>query len=383
MSQTVVRAYKYRFYPTTEQVEQLAKTFGCCRFIYNHFLHLRTQSWKEEKRRLSYGECSKRLAELKREKEWVGEVSAVCVQQSLRHLEGAFVNFFQGRTRYPNFKSKQRIQAASYMKNAFTYHDGEITLAKQKQPLNIRWSRRFTGEPTSLTVTLDSAGRYFVSILVEEVVHPLPPQPKAIGLDLGLTHQIVDSTGRKLTRPGFLTIGLRRLRRLQRTLSRKKRGSNNRQKHKQQVARQHAKIRDRRLDFLHKVSRQLVDENQVIAVEDLSVKEMIQNKRLSRHIADAAWSTLLRLLAYKCQWYGRDLVAIDRYFPSSKQCSSCGYRVEEMPLHQRQWTCSHCNSAHDRDGNAAQNILREGLRSLAEKSGVPWGTRDFKPVECV
>jgi putative transposase len=323
------------------------------------------------------------LVELKREKEWLAEVSAVCVQQSIRHLESAFVNFFQGRARYPTFKSKQRIQAASYMRNAFAFRNGEITLAKQKQPLDIRWSRRFSGEPTSLTVSRDPSGRYFISILVEERVDPLPPCPKAVGLDLGLTHQIVDSAGHRLARPGFLEIGLRRLRRLQRRLSRKQRGSNNRGKQKRQVARQHAKIRDRRMDFLHKVSRQLVDENQVIAVEDLSVKEMIQNKRLSRHIADAAWSTLLRLLAYKCQWYGRDLVAIDRYFPSSKQCSSCGFCTEEMPLQQRRWTCPDCNSIHDRDGNAAQNILRKGLRRLAEKSGVPWGTRDFKPVECV
>jgi len=227
--QTIVRAYKYRFYPTEEQAQQLAQTFGCCRFVYNHFLNLRTQFWREEKRRLSYGDCSKLLAELKKSTEWLGQVSAVCVQQSLRHLESAFVNFFQGRAKYPNFKSKQRTQSASYMRNAFTYCSGEITLAKQKQPLSIRWSRRFLGEPTSLTISCDSAGRHFISALVEEVVHPLPPQPKAIGLDLGLTHQIVDSAGRRLVRPGFFQAGASRLRRLQRRLAHKQRGSNNRQ----------------------------------------------------------------------------------------------------------------------------------------------------------
>ena len=383
MASPILRAYKYRFYPTVEQKEQLAKTFGCTRFVYNHFLNLRSEAWREEKKRLSNGDCSKLLGELKREHEWLTEVSSVCLQQSLRHLDRAFGNFFQQRANYPQYKSKYRPQSATFMRNAFVYRNGHLSLAKHRQPLSIRWSRRFEGTPSSLVVSRDSTGRYFVSVLVEEAVAPLPFVKTSVGIDLGLSHEVVDSSGHAISRPGFLDNGLQRLKKLQRQLSHKRKGSKNRQKKKQQVARQHARIRDRRLDFLHKISRQLVNENQVIAAEDLDVRGMVKDRRLSRHIADAGWSTLLRFLEYKCRWYGREFVSVGRFFPSSKLCSGCGFKAEEMPLHQRQWVCPDCHSQHDRDHNAARNILKEGLRVLARESIVPWGTREFKPVECV
>ena len=377
----VCRAYKYRFYPSSDQAEQLARTFGCCRFVFNHFLGLRVEKWREEKRSVGYKECASLLAQLKMEYEWLKETSSVCLQQSLRHLEKAYSNFFQKRARFPKFKSKHRKQSAAYMKNAFSYRSGEITLAKQKEPLMIRWSRQFQGEPSSLTVTCDASGRYFISIHVEESLQPLPLKKAEVGLDLGLTHEVKDHRGQAILRPSFFQKGLERLQRLQRRLSRKKRGSKNSQKMRKQVARQHHRIRDRRLDFLHKLSWQLVNENQVIAVEKLAVKEMIQQKGLSRHIADAAWSTLLNFLNYKCQWYGKTLVQVDQYFPSSKLCSDCGFQMKEMPLSKRSWACPSCETQHDRDTNAARNILKEGMRLLGK--GVPWGTRDFKPVECV
>ena len=380
MATAVPRAYKYRFYPTSSQEEQFAKTFGCCRFVFNHFLNLRVQTWQKEKRSLSYTDCSALLPKLKTQYDWLKEVSSVSLQQSLRHLETAYRNFFKKCTRFPKFKSKHQRQSASYMRNAFTYENGEITLAKHKEPLSIRWSRHFQGTPTSLTITRDSCGHYFASILVEETVPKLPLVKSTIGIDLGLIHEIKDHAGHAIARPGFFEKGLVRLKRLQRRLSRKVKGSKNRQKARRQVARQHNRIRRRRIDFLHKTSWELVRENQTIVTEDLAVKKMIQSKRLSRHIADAAWGTLLRFLEYKCQWYGRTLVRVARSFPSSKLCSSCGFKLDQLPLSQRSWSCPCCQNQHDRDTNAARNILQEGLRLLQE---VPWGTRDLKPVECV
>ena len=328
MAATACRAYRYRFYPTVEQKRQLAKTLGCCRFVFNYFLQQRIEAWKNRKKHLAYGDCSALLPPLKEKYEWLAEISSVCLQQSLRHLDRAFRSFFEKRTRFPKFKSKHRRQSASYMGNAFTYRNCQITLAKQTVPLDIRWSRRFKETPTSLTVTIDSAGRYFVSIHMEETIQPLPRAKKSVGIDLGLTNVGTDSRGHAIAGPSFLARGMGRLKRLQRRFSRKKRGSKNSQKAKRQVARQHSRIRDRRIDFLHKVSRQLVNENQVIAAESLAVKKMLQAKQLSRSIADAAWSTLLRFLTYKCQWYGRTLVSVDQYFPSSKRCSHCSFEMD-------------------------------------------------------
>ncbi len=267
------------------------------------------------------------------------------------------------------------------MENAFVYRNGELTLAKQKEPLPIRWSRRFSGIPRSVTVRRDSCGRYFVSILVEETIDKLPFVRGQIGIDLGLLNQVTDQRGNQLARPNFSKKGQGRQKKLARAVARKCKGSKNRQRAKQKLARHHAKIRDRRIDFLHKLSWQLVNENQVIVAEDLAVQKLMQEKKLSRSIADAGWATLLGFLEYKCRWYGKTYLKVDRFFPSSKLCSSCGFKVDEMPLQIRQWSCPNCSKEHDRDTNAATNILREGLRMLA--ATVPGGNRDVKPVECV
>lgn len=375
------KAYKFRFYPTEEQKENLLQTFGSARFVYNHFLDQKSRLWKEEKKNLTYSDLASLLCKLKLKHEWLKQVSSVCLQQALRNLDRAYNNFFKKRARFPRFKKRGSAQSATYMKNAFKYSEGKLYLAKQKRALDIRFSKSFEGEVSSVTVSKDSIDRYFVSFRVKEEIEKHPFVKKEIGIDLGISHMIIDHTGEKLVNPKFLKTSFRSLKRKQRALSKKKKLSKNREKAKLALARCHAKIKDQRLDFLHKETSRLVHENQVIVVEDLSVKKMQKNKRLSKEIADVSFSTFLRILEYKCLWYGREFVQVGKFFPSSKTCSCCGDVLKELPLSTRQWECEACNSQHDRDINAARNILKEGLRLLGEKLSVPRGSREYKPVE--
>jgi putative transposase len=375
------KAYKFRFYPSEEQKENILQTFGCCRFVYNHFLNEKSRSWKEEKKSLNYCNLASLLCALKLKYEWLCKVSSVCLQQVLRNLDRAYQNFFKKKALFPSFKKKGSAQSATYMRNAFQYNEGKLYLAKQKTALNIRFSRSFKGEVSSVTISKDACDRYFVSFLVREEIEPLAFVKKEIGIDLGISHTIVDNTGQKIVNPKFFKKSFCSLKRKQQQLSKKKKGSNNRSKAKLALARCHAKIKDQRLDFLHKETSRLVYENQVIAVEDLAVKNMQQNKKLSKEIADVGFATFLRLLEYKCLWYGRYFVQVDKFFPSSKTCSCCGDVLKELPLSTRQWECTACKSQHDRDVNAAKNILKEALRLLGEKFSVPRGSREYKPVE--
>lgn len=256
-----------------------------------------------------------------------------------------------------------------------------IKLAKDQKPLNIKWSRKFSGQPTSLTLSQDASGRYFVSFVVKEEIKPLPIKKKVVGIDIGLKCFIKNNQGEAVIPPQFLKKEQKRLKRKQKQLAHKQKGSENRKKARISLARLHGKIRDKRNDFLHKLSWQLINENQVIATETLEVKKMQKNRRLAQGISDGGWSTFLRYLEYKSAWYGRDYIQVSPYFPSSKTCSNCGHIEEEMPLSQRMWCCPSCNLEHDRDTNAARNILQEGERLLREI--VPRGSRDLKPVEFV
>ena len=325
----------------------------------------------------------RKLPLLKKENPWLKEVSAVPLQQSLLHLDRAFSNFFKRLTKYPTVKSRYGDQSASYMKNSFKYANGEIRLAKLKEPLDIRWSRKFKETPTSLTISKNTAGDYYISIIVKEEVEALPFVKSEIGLDLGLLVLYTDHLGNEIPNPRFLVNGNKRLRRKQKALSRKVKGSKNRGKARKNLARFHSYVRNKRHDFLHKVSWQVVNENQVIAVEDLQVKDMQKNRRLSRSIGDAGWGTFLRFLEYKCDWYGREFVKVDTFFPSSKRCSSCGHVLTELKLSIRVWSCPSCKESHHRDSNAGKNILQEGKRLLGNKKEVPWDARDVKPVEFV
>lgn len=365
MAQIVKRAYKYRFYPTPEQAQELARTFGCVRLVYNKALQERTRAYTTEGRRVSYVETSAALTRWKRTPElaFLNEVSSVPLQQALRHLQAAFANFFAKRAKYPTFKSKKKSRAsAEYTRSAFRWRDGRLTLAKMDGPLDIVWSRPLPAgaEPSTVTVSRDAAGRWFVSILVEEKITPLAPVDRSVGVDAGITALATLSTGEKIVNPKHERADRRKLAKAQRALARKAKGSNNRAKARLKVARVHARITDRRRDHLHKVTTRLVRENQVIAVEDLTVRNMVRNHSLARAISDASWREFRSMLEYKAQWYGRTLVAVDRWFPSSRLCSACGALQEKMPLNVRTWECA-CGAVHDRDVNAARNILAAGL----------------------
>lgn len=364
----IKRAYKFRFYPTSEQVTILAQTFGCARFVYNHMLRVRTDAWYERQERIGYHQTSAMLTKLKQDPEylWLREVSSVPIQQSLQHLQTSFNNFFAKRTKYPTFHSKHGKQSATYVASAFKWDGKNLTLAKMKEPLAIRFSRTVPGKVTSVTVSRDKAGRYFVSMLCDDTVELLPQATGQIGIDLGLTHFAILSTGEKIDAPNVFRKNEKKLAKLQLRLAKKQKGSKRRAKARLKVARLHAKIADTRQDFLHKLSTRLIRENQTIAVETLAVKNMQKNHCLAKSIADASWSEFIRQLEYKAHWYGRTLIGIDRWYPSSKRCFDCGYIMPKLPLDVRKWICPECGVIHDRDTNAAKNILAVGLTASAQ-----------------
>ena len=359
------KAFKYRFYPTLVQESLLRRTMGCVRLVYNKALATRTEAWYQRQERVDYAQTSSMLTSWKQDEEleFLNEVSCVPLQQGLRHLQKAFGNFWAGRAKYPNFKKKHQGGSAEFTKSAFRWKDGQVFLAKCTEALPIRWSRPIPEgcTPSTITVKLDASGRWFASLLVDTNIAQLPKSDKSIGLDVGITSLIVTSNGDKIANPKHFQRLRRKLKRVHKAQSRKQKGSSNRQKARMQVARVHAQITDARKDFLHKLTTQLVRENQTIVVEDLAIKNMVKNHKLALSISDASWGELIRQLAYKCQWYGRELIKIDRWFPSSKRCGNCGHIVDKMPLNIREWKCPKCGINHDRDINAAHNILAAGL----------------------
>lgn len=359
------RSYRYRFYPTPEQEIILAQTFGCARFAYNYMLRLRMDAWYERRENIGYHQTSALLTALKSDPEytWLNDVSSVPVQQALRHLQEGYTKFFAKQARYPKFKHKNGKQSAEYTTSAFRWDGVTLKLAKMAQPLEVRWSRDLprTANLTTVTVSKDSAGRYFLSMLCGALPSVLPPTPAQVGIDLGLFHFAVLSTGEKIASPNVFRKNQAKLTKLQRRLDKKQSGSAGQAKARLKVAKLHAKIADTRKDFLQKLSTRIINENQVIAVETLAVKNMQKNRRLSKSIGDAGWYEFVRQLEYKAKWYGRTLIGIDRWYPSSKRCSICGFTLTELPLKVREWTCPSCHVSHDRDINAARNILAAGL----------------------
>ncbi|WP_446226223.1 RNA-guided endonuclease InsQ/TnpB family protein [Nocardia sp. IBHARD005] len=359
------RAFKYRFYPNHAQAGELERTFGCVRKVYNLALDARTAAWQAGER-VNYNTTSAMLTEWKRSQElaFLSEVSSVPLQQGLRHLQTAFVAFWDKRARYPRFKSRKKSKAsAEYTRSGFRWREGKLTLAKMSDPLDIVWSRPLPegAQPSTVTVSKDAAGRWFVSLLCDDpAVRALPALDTAVGIDAGLSHLLTLSTGEKITNPRHERKDRARLAKAQRDLSRKQIGSNNRAKARTKLARVHARIADRRRDYWHKVSTRLVRENQTLVIEDLTVRNMVRNHSLARAISDASWSQFRSMLEYKAAWYGREVIAVDRWFPSSKLCSECGALHNRMPLSVREWTCT-CGSTHDRDVNAAKNLVAAGL----------------------
>jgi len=366
----MLKAYKYRLYPNSEQCTALSKNFGCARWVYNWALSRKIEAYQKENRSLSCFDLSKELPKLKaaEETKWLAEADSQALVMSLRNLDNAFTRFFREKKGFPKFKSKkckrQSFQIPQRVKVDF---EGRKIILPKIGAVRAKLYRKFDGKIKTVTISKTPSGKYFASVLVETDEKPLPkPEIKyetTIGVDLGLTHFAILSNGEKIENPKHLQKSLNRLKFLQRRLSRKKAGSKRRDKARICVAKLHEKITNQRNDFLHKLSIRLIRENQTIALETLNVQGMMQNHRLAQSIGSASWSRFVEFLRYKAEWYGRNIVFIGRFEPSSKICSVCGYHNSELTLADRTWTCPSCQTEHDRDVNAATNIRKLALQS--------------------
>jgi putative transposase len=358
------KAYKYRIYPTREQETLLTKSFGCARWFWNYALNLCQETYKATGKGLTRGYIQGLLPALKKEYEWLTEPYSQCLQVVALNLSTAYKNFFDKRAMLPKFKSKHGRQSISYPQNV--KFDGDKINLPKIGLVHCQRHRDFEGDIKTVTVSRNPDGKHFVSVLVDDgkADPELVPVDKAIGIDVGLTHFAITSDGSKFGNPKFFVKHQRNLKRKQQKLSKKKKGSQNRKKERLVVAKVHAKIARCREDFLHKLSRKIVNENQVIAVENLNIKGMVKNHNLAKAISDVGWGMFCTMLKYKAESEGKQYIEIDRWFPSSKTCHVCLNRVDNLTLDVRAWTCKHCGTHHDRDVNAAINIRNEALRIL-------------------
>ena len=361
-------AYKCRAYPAPGQASVLNRTFGCVRVVWNRTLAWRHQRYHAEQARTNLTQANAYLTAMKATEDlaWLNEVSSVPLQQAIRHQQVAYTSFFAKRARYPRFKSRNGRQSAEFTRSGFRYRDGALFLAKMDTRLEFTWS--WPGidpasiKPTTVTVSRDPCGRWYVSLAVEVAdPEPLPATGAVAGVDLGIKDFAVTSGGQKIPSPRRLARREQALARYQRRLARCQRGSANRVKARAKVARAHRKVRASRTDFLHRTSTALVRDHDVIVVEDLAVQNMVRNRSLAKAIADCGWGTFRQMIEYKTARTGRHLIVIGRWYPSSKTCSACGHLLAELSLTTRHWTCPSCGTRHDRDINAAKNILAAGL----------------------
>ncbi len=366
----MLSAFKYRIYPTKEQRVFLEKHFGACRYVYNYFLDLRAREYKENKRSISGLECKRMLIPLKKTNKWLKEINSQSLQEAVLNLEKAYQRFFKGLGKYPVFKRKRNHQSFTVPQHFFV--EGNLFyIPKLKQGIRIKLHRPIDGVPSSLTISRAPSGKYYASFSCETLMPEVRNKPAGIiGIDLGITSFIATSNKQKVDHPACLRKSERKLARYQRLLSKKKNGSNNKSKQRLKVALLHEKISNQRHDFLHKLSRKIVDENQAVYLESLNVKGMMQNRHLSKSIADSGWSEFARQLKYKGEWYGTKVVQIGRFVPSTKTCSACDAVNHDLSLKDRVWTCPSCKTIHDRDINAATVIKKVG-------QDMP----DIKPVE--
>jgi len=363
----MLKSFKFQLLPTKDQEVLLAKHFGCKRFVWNHFLNRRKDEYLKNEKTLNYYDCATELVELKKVEEttWLKEINSQTLQHTLRDLDGAYNRFFRKQSKFPKFKSKWDKQSFRVPQH-ISIEDNKIYFPKFNEGIELN-AHREIGDINFITISKTPLGKYFVSITCEVgEIQKLPKNDESIGVDLGIKDFAVCSNGDKFDNPKHYHKLEKKLKFTQRQLSKKKKESNSRIKYRKQVALVHEKIHNNRQDFLHKLSHKLIHENQVICIEDLNVKGMMSNHNLAKSIGNCGWGEFVRQLNYKAEWYGRELVVIDRFFPSSKTCSHCGWINEGLNIKDREWTCQ-CGKVIDRDLNASLNILQQGLN---QKSGL-------------
>jgi putative transposase len=380
----MLKAIKLRLYPNDEQVAYINKQLGCCRFVYNQCLQYRKDSYQINKQSVSSSDSIKYLVPLKQQYQWLTDVHSKVLQQSVRDMNKAYDNFFKSHKGYPKFKSKHDYkQSCRFPKDAFIGIQGNrIDLIKALKDIHFKCSvkdekylNHNQDKVSSLTLTKDNTGRYYLSVLIDKPNEIRQHSNNIIGIDLGINDFVVTSEGECFSNLHFKKSETNKLKKLQRQLSNKQKGSNNREKARIRLAKLNEKIRNRKLNYLHIVTNALLDENQVIVMENLNVKGMIKNHKLAESISEMNFGEFRRMLEYKANWYGRKVVYIDRYYPSSKRCHNCGYINKELKLSDRQWVCPVCGEIIERDYNAALNILEEGKRIIGLSSP------EFTPVE--
>ena len=377
----ILKTYRYRLYPNKKQEQTLAKYFGSVRFIYNHFLAERKQQYDETGKSDNYYAQAKNLTELKKQQEycWLKEINSQTLQFTLRNLETAYTNFFRGKAKFPRFKAKKN-GGSFHIPQFCSIENGRIYIPKIKEGIKVEEHRPFKGTVRNMTISVTSSGKYYVSILSQVEYEPLQKTNAKVGIDLGLKDLIITSDGKKYSSNKFIKYYTKELTKAQKHLSRKQKGSNSWNRQRVKVARIQEKIHNCRIDKLHKISTDLIRKYDVICCEDLNVKGMQKNHKLAQAISDASWGMFLTLLTYKVEMNDKQVIKIGRYYPSSKTCHSCGYVKEDLSLKDREWICPVCGEIHDRDTNAALNILKEGLKNTLAGTVNYTDGADVRPI---